>query len=112
MATFLNPKTRKMKHLSVEQREQCMEYIKQEMLLFDNDGGYKLPTTRKDSQLTMNNPIKSISDFYSNAEDNDEDDNIQHVASRFSSHTLEIELYIKQGSDKSINSAKSNEERI
>ncbi|CAF5152659.1 unnamed protein product, partial [Rotaria sp. Silwood1] len=44
------------------------------MLLFDNDNSSKLPTTRKDSQLSINHPIKSINDFYSNAEDNDEDD--------------------------------------
>jgi hypothetical protein len=35
MGTFLNPKTRKMKHLSVRQREECIKYFKQEMLLFD-----------------------------------------------------------------------------
>ncbi|CAF1114683.1 unnamed protein product [Rotaria sp. Silwood1] len=97
MGTFLNPKTRKMKHLSVEQREQCIEYIKQEMLLFDNDNSSKLPTTRKDSQLSINHPIKSINDFYSNAEDNDEDDIDQQSALRSSSHALEIELYTKKG---------------
>ncbi|CAF3864731.1 unnamed protein product [Rotaria sp. Silwood1] len=60
-------------------------------------GCSKLPTTRKDSQLSINHPIKSINDFYSNAEDNDEDDIDQQSALRSSSHALEIELYTKQG---------------
>ncbi|CAF1016759.1 unnamed protein product [Rotaria sordida] len=80
------------------------------MLLFDNDNSFKLPTTRKNSQLSKNHPIKSINDFYSNAEDNDEDDIDQQSALRASSHALEIELYIKQGLDKSTNSDESLQE--
>jgi hypothetical protein len=36
MGTF-NPKPRKMNHLTAKQREECIEYAKQEMLLFDAD---------------------------------------------------------------------------
>ena len=59
------------------------------------------------AQLSTNHPIKSISDFYSNAEDNDEDDVDQQAALRSTSHALEIESYTKHGSDKSTNSHES-----
>jgi len=35
MALFLNPRTRKMKHCSNNQRNSCLEYIKQGMTMFD-----------------------------------------------------------------------------
>ena len=37
MGTFFHPKTQKMKHLSAKQREECIEYGKEEILLFDVD---------------------------------------------------------------------------
>jgi hypothetical protein len=101
MATFLNPKTRKMKHLSSMQKEECIESIKQEMLLFDVDDRVKSPKPRKESRLQTNNSIKYMTDFYLNAEDDDEDYIDQNTSLRSSSHALEIEFYMKQGSDKS-----------
>ncbi|CAF1411802.1 unnamed protein product [Rotaria sordida] len=35
MALFLNPRTRKMKQCTNSQRQSCLEYIKQEMIMFD-----------------------------------------------------------------------------
>jgi len=49
MGTFLNSKIRKMKYLYVRQEEECIEYIKQQMLLFDVDNHVKSFTCRKES---------------------------------------------------------------
>ena len=35
MALFLNPRTRKMKQCTNDERNSCLEYIKQEMIIFD-----------------------------------------------------------------------------
>ncbi len=70
-------------------------------VLFDVDDCVQPPTTRKQSRLPTNRYIKYMTDFYSNAENEDEDDVDQTAALRSSSYTLEIEIYIKQGSDKS-----------
>jgi hypothetical protein len=51
-----------------------------------------------------------MNDFYCNEEDDDEDDVDQDTALRSSSHALEIELYIKQGADKSTKTTDSLEE--
>jgi hypothetical protein len=97
MGTFLNPKSRKMKHLSAIQRDECIEYVKEEMLLFDVDDSVKSPTLRKESRSSTNPSSKYMNDFYLNAEDDDEDELDRDINLRSSSHALEIELYIKQG---------------
>ncbi|CAF1381928.1 unnamed protein product [Didymodactylos carnosus] len=47
--TFFNPKTRRMKHLSTRQRDECIVYVKQEMLLFDIDDCVTPRTPQKTS---------------------------------------------------------------
>jgi hypothetical protein len=52
MGNFFNPKTRKMSHLTVKQREECIEYVKQEMLLFDVDQQIKSSSNKKQVQFS------------------------------------------------------------
>ena len=99
MGTFFNPKTRKMNHLSTKQREECIEYVKQEMLLFDTNQQVEASSNRKQVQLSRTTSSTYMMDFYINAENND-DDGDQQASSKTSSHAIEIDLYLKHGSDK------------
>jgi len=99
MATFLNPKTRKMKHLSISQREECMEHIHREMALFDVNDRDKPQPARKETRMIGALSMKYMTEFYANAEDA-EDDIDQGEALKYSSHALEIELYVKQAFNK------------
>ncbi len=99
MGTFLNPKTRKMNHLSAKQREECIEYVKQEMLLFDTNQEVESSSNRRQVQLSRTTSSTYMTDFYINAENNDNDDG-QQASSKTSSHVIEIDLYLKHGSDK------------
>ena len=110
MATFLNPKTRKMNHLSTKQREECIEYIKEEMLLVDVDHHVKLPSTKKIVSLLRSNSVNYMTDFYLNAESDDDDYINQQTSSKSSSHAMEIDLYIKHGSDKTTISTSSQQQ--
>ncbi|CAF1445059.1 unnamed protein product, partial [Didymodactylos carnosus] len=51
-----------------------------------------------------------MNEFYLNAEDDDEDESDRDTTLRSSSHALEIELYINQGSDKSTKATDGVEE--
>jgi hypothetical protein len=100
MGTFFNPKTRKMNHLSVKQREECIEYVKQEMLIFDVDQKVKSSSNRKQVQLSRTTSSTYMTDFYINTENDEENDDDQQASSKTSSHIIEIDLYLKYGSDK------------
>lgn len=95
MATFLNPKTRKMKNLSASQREECMAHIYREMTMFDVSDRAKSPPPRKEPRVMATLSMKYMTEFYSNAED-DEEEIDQDGSSKSSSHALEIDLYVKQ----------------
>lgn len=99
MGTFFNPKTRKMNHLSAKQREECIEYVKQEMLLFDTNQQVESSSNRKQVQLSRTTSSTYMMDFYINAENNDHDSD-QQTSSKTSCHAIEIDLYLKHGSDK------------
>jgi hypothetical protein len=99
MGTFFNPKTRKMNHLSLKQREECIEYVKQEMLLFDTNEQVQSSSSRRQVQLSRTTSSTYMTDFYINAENNENDDD-QQASSKTSSHAIEIDLYLKHGSDK------------
>lgn len=109
MATFVNPKTRKMKHLSLRQREESIEYVKQEMLLFDVDDSVPSSTPRKAFQPPTNPSNRYMDEFYLDAQNEDDDESNRSTNLRSSSHALEIELYIKHGSDKSTKAAGEEE---
>ncbi len=83
-------------NLSARQRDEYIEYIKQEMLSFDVDDYVKSPTSRKESQLLTNSFNKYMNNFNLNTDVDDRDTPLHS-----SSHTLEIELYIERESDKS-----------
>jgi hypothetical protein len=113
MATFFNTKTRKMKHLFTRQRDECIEYVKQEMLLFDVDDSVTPSTPRKTCRPPTNPSNRYMNDFYLDVEDDDDDDDDEfnrNTNLRSSSHALEIELYMKQGSDKSTKAADDGDE--
>ncbi|CAF4235991.1 unnamed protein product, partial [Adineta steineri] len=92
------------------QRQECVELIKQEILLFDVDDHNQSPEPRRKSRLRTNASIRYMIDFYSNAEDDEDDDIAQNIALRSSAHALEVEVYIKQGSGESTKILDSLEE--
>ncbi|CAF1037317.1 unnamed protein product [Adineta steineri] len=92
------------------QRQECVELIKQEILLFDVDDRNQSPEPRRKSPLRTNASTRCMIDFYSNAEDDEDDDIAQNIALRSSAHALEIEVYIKQGSGESTKILDSLEE--
>ena len=98
MGTFFNPKTRKMKHLSRAQQQQCIEYVKQEMLLMDTD--QHVGSSPQKKQFVGNTSFTYMTEFYLNAENDDEDHADQYGSSKPASHVNEIDLYLKHGFDK------------
>ena len=99
MGTFFNPKTRKMKHLSrAQQQQQCIEYVKQEMLLMDIYQHVGSPPHKK--QFVGNTSCTYMTGFYLNAENDDEDHADQYGSSKPVSHVNEVDLYLKHGFDK------------
>jgi hypothetical protein len=109
MGTFFNPKTRKMTFLTAKQREECIEYVKQEMLIFDVDQQVPSPSHRKQIRLARNTSSSYMTDFYLVHEKDDADG---QGASKTSSHEMEIDLYLKHGSNKAtiVNSEEEAEE--
>ena len=99
MGTFFNPKTRKMKHLSQKQRDECIEYMKQEMLIFDADQHIISPTRNKIVSISTINSCSYMTDFYLSTENNDDESAAQQSALRASSYEAEIELYLKHETD-------------
>lgn len=97
MATFFNSKTRKMTFLTTKQREECIEYVKQEMLNFDVDQHVPSPSQRKQNQFTKRTSSCYMTEFYSMTE---RDDAGGKESSKVSSHEMEIDMYLKHGSDR------------
>jgi hypothetical protein len=102
MGTLFNPKTRKMNHLTAKQRDECIEYVKQEMLIFDVNQQVKSSTNKRQVRLSRTTSTTYMTDFYINAENDDKDSDAQEPSSRSSSHAMEIDLYLKFGSDKTV----------
>ncbi|CAF1110190.1 unnamed protein product [Adineta ricciae] len=98
--TFFNPKTRKMTFLTAKQREECLEYVKQEMLIFDVDQQVPSPSHRKEIQLRRNTSSSYMADFYLIAE---REDVGGHGSSKISAHEMEIDMYLKHGVDRTTN---------
>ena len=108
--TFFNPKTRKMNHISAKQREECIEYVKQEMLLFDSDQQVQSSSNRKHVQLSRTTSSTYMSDFYINTENDENNDDDQQTSSKTSSHIIEIDLYLRHGADKT--TTESNDDQV
>ncbi|CAF3896324.1 unnamed protein product [Rotaria sordida] len=89
-----------MKHLSTRQQEECIEYVKQEMLIMDIDQSAQSPPKKK--QCLANTSYTYMTEFYLNTENDDEDYVDQQCSSKAASHMNEIELYLKHGLDKTI----------
>ncbi|CAF3719510.1 unnamed protein product [Adineta steineri] len=111
MGTFFNPKTRHMKHLTAKQREECIEYVKQEMLMMDIDHQVQLPLDSLQVQPITTTSNTYMTDFYLIIEQDDHH-STQQSSSKTSSHIIEIDLYLKLGSDKTTiaNSDQENQE--
>jgi hypothetical protein len=109
MGAFFNPKTRRMAFLTAKQREECIEYVKQEMLIFDVHQKVPSPSHTKQIRLARNTSSSYMTDFYLITEKDDVDG---QGSSKTSSHEMEIDLYLKHGSDKAttINSEQEVEE--
>lgn len=98
MGTFLNVKTWKMKHLSQQQRDECIEYVKQEMLIFDDNQHITSSTRNRVVSISATNSSSYMTDFYLSTE-GDDDTDAQQGALKASLHEAEIELYLKHGAD-------------
>lgn len=108
MGTFFNPKTRKMKHLSQKQQEECIQFVKQEMLIMDADQHVGSPPKKK--QFSVNNSYTYMTEFYLNTENDDEDYADRRGSLKAASHMNEINLYLQHGLDRAIVSADSAQE--
>jgi hypothetical protein len=101
MALFLNPGTRKMKQCSNTERNTCLEYIKQEMIMFDALDNDAQPinnnnTSTKRTPVKVNQTVRIMQHYY---EEEDEEDDLPTTTA--SMHQLEIDNYLKFGLDKS-----------
>jgi hypothetical protein len=101
MALFLNPRTRKMKQCTNNQRNSCIEYIKQEMILFDavndliqsnDDNSTSIRRTTHTNDRTLR-----IMEIYYDEEEEEGD----VPTSTAAIHQAEIDNYFKFGMDKS-----------
>lgn len=116
MALFLNPKTRKMKQCTIDQRNSCLEYIKEEMIMFDALDNDAQPND--DNLISIKRAVPKddytlrIMQHYYEEEDEESDLPITTDAM----HQLEIDNYLKFGmdvskqSDESTNSAANEQE--
>lgn len=99
MALFLNPRTRKMKQCSSTQRNCCLEYVKQEMLLFD--ASYiQIGTVDRDLPTKHPKPhsgqiFRIMERYY---EDESDQDDLPTTTAAL--HQMEIDSYLKFGADK------------
>ncbi|CAF3806925.1 unnamed protein product [Rotaria sordida] len=89
MALFLNPRTRKMKQCTNSQRQSCLEYIKQEMIMFD--------AFDSDTQSIDNSDKSKQEDEYDDL-----------PATTTAIHQAEIDNYLKFGIYKSNESCSAN----
>lgn len=89
-----------MNYLSAKHRKECIEYVKQETLLFYVDQQVKSPSNGKQVSLSRSYSCTNMTDFRLNAENDDGDHVDQQASSKTWSHVIEIDLYLKHGSDK------------
>ncbi|CAF2892359.1 unnamed protein product [Rotaria sp. Silwood2] len=108
MTLFLNPRTRKMKQCTDNQRNSYLEYIKQEMIMFDIlDNGTELKnknnkSIRKTSD-TVNRTLRIMQQYY---EQEDEQNDLPTTTAAI--HQSEMYNYLKFGIDKLNESCSSN----
>ncbi|CAF3465853.1 unnamed protein product [Rotaria socialis] len=89
-----------MKHLSSKEREECLEYVKQEMLLVDVNDHVASPGAKRSVTTTASNSSSYMTEFYMNEEyDDDDDSNGTHSSSKAAAHLIEIDMYQKYGVD-------------
>ncbi|CAF2157586.1 unnamed protein product [Rotaria magnacalcarata] len=80
-----------MKHLLPKQQQECIEYVKQEMLIMDVD--QHVGSSPKKKQLLATTSCKYMTEFYLSTENDDEDHIDQNGSSKAASHMTEIDLY-------------------
>jgi hypothetical protein len=96
MALFLNPRTRKMKQCTNDQRNSCLEYIKQEMIIFDTydndtqseDNNNNKSTRRRPGEA--NQALRIMQQYY---EEEDEQDDLPTTTAAI--HQTETDNYLK-----------------
>jgi hypothetical protein len=101
MALFLNPKTRKMKQCTNDQRNSCLEYIKEEMIMFDALDGDARPnddniTLMRRTAPTDERTLRIMQHYYE-----EEDEQCDLPTTTAAIHQLEIDNYLKFAIDKS-----------
>jgi len=109
MALFLNSRTRKMKQCTNDQRNSCLEYIKQEMIIFDTydndtqseDNNNNKSTRRRPGEA--NQALQIMQQYY---EEEDEQDDLPTTTAAM--HQTEIDNYLKFGINKLKESCSSN----
>lgn len=99
MGTFFNCKTRKMKHLSPKEREECFEHVKQEMLLLDVNDHVASPATKRPITTTDSTLSSYMTAFYMNEEYDDDENSGTNSSSKAAAHLIEIDMYLKYGVD-------------
>ena len=108
MGIFFNLTTREMKHLLPAQEQQCIEYVKQEMLI--GDAKEHVRSSPKKKQFLGNTSCTCMTEFYLNAENDDEDYAEQHESSKPASHMIQIDTYLKHGFDTTTMTEESGQE--
>jgi hypothetical protein len=108
MALFVNPRTKKMKQCTNTERNSCLEYVKQEMLIFDALDNNIQPNSKHDTStrrtpVAVNQVLRIMENYY---EEEDEQDDSPTTAAGI--HQLEIDNYLKFGMDRSKESCSSN----
>ncbi|CAF0926191.1 unnamed protein product [Rotaria sordida] len=108
MTLFLNPRTRKMKQCTNSQRQSCLEYIKQEMIMFDAFDSDTQSIDNSDISKRKTYDKQNITDrimqqYY---EEEDEYDDLPVTTTAI--HQAEIDNYLKFGIYKSNESCSAN----
>ena len=99
MALFLNPRTRRMKQCTSDQRNSCIEYIKEEMILFDATGVVVQPKDNNpissgQTARTDDRTLRIMQQYY-----DEEDEQGELPTSTAVIHQSEIDNYLKFGVD-------------
>lgn len=97
MALFLNPRTRKMKQCTNDQRTSCLEYIKEEMIMFDALDGDAQQNDDNNKSIIRTIPkddctLRIMHHYY---EEEDAESDLPTTAAAI--HQLEIDNYLKFG---------------
>ncbi|CAF1331161.1 unnamed protein product [Rotaria sordida] len=99
MTLFLNPRTRKMKQCTDYQRNSCLEYIKQEMIIFDTlDSDTQLKNNNKSIRKISNDVNRTLRIMQQYYEQQDEQNDLPTTTAAI--HQSEIDNYLKFGIDK------------